>query len=133
VERAGSGQGNSYYGNGLARARRYDNFTSPLILYVYTGRSGITENFRAQTNRVIGNGESESFDASRFGLSWTVAWTVLRPRFGLPPATLFHYPHDSSPFVQFVPFVCPAGVASDCQKLPQMCESDHEQKDVRRT
>jgi len=52
-------------------------------VYAHIGRSGIKEN-RAQTNRVIDNGESESFDASR---SWTVdAWTVFRP----PHFELFH-------------------------------------------
>jgi len=42
----------------------------------------------AQTNRAISNGESESFDASRFSLSRTVAWTVLRPSAFRPH--LFH-------------------------------------------
>jgi hypothetical protein len=93
---------------GTAWPELVDMITSRALssFYVYTGRSGI-KGKRAQINRAIGNGESESFDASRFSLSWTVAWTVLRPRFGLPPATQFHYssiihmtfPHLSSSFL----------------------------------
>jgi hypothetical protein len=124
---------------GTAWPELVDMITSRQVLssvYVYTGHSGIKEN-RAKTNRAISNGESESFDASRFSLSWTVAWTVLRPRSGLPPAacsitvplSTWFFPH-----VRFVPFVCPAGVPSNCQKNFHSCViMTFEQKDIGQT
>jgi len=56
---------------------------------VYTSDSGIKEN-RAQTNRAVGNGKSESFDASCFSQLDSRLVRVTSPS-GLPPATLFHY------------------------------------------
>jgi hypothetical protein len=125
---------------GTAWPELVDMITSRQVLssFYVSGRSGIMEN-RAQTNRAIGNGESESFDASRFGLtrSWTGLDSVASPARPSARCTVplrFHYPHGFSPFVQFVPFVCPAGVARNCQKDFHRCVTmTFEQKNTGRT
>lgn len=94
---------------------------SPFILMCIQVAPGIKEN-RAQTNRGNGNSESESSDASRsnlldscldsvaseFGLS--LAFCLLRCSIKVPLPILFFLS------IQFVPFVCPVGVASGCQR-----------------
>jgi hypothetical protein len=134
----------------LAWPELVDAITSrqvPFSFYVHAGRSCIYElekRKRAQTNRVIGNGESESFDASRHFSLLTVAWTsdsVPSPLWRLGPSArytaaitvpIIHmvFPHSSDSFLLSVT-VCPAGLISDYQKTSTaMVTMTFRQKDV---